>query len=354
MRFHARPQTRNVVRLPLIAALAAFSLLLASTAAPADAVPPVLTLAPTTIANGVANVSGTVGGSPGANLSINGQQVAPNANGSFSTALDLSGKSSITFSLTDPATGQVTTTTIPLTTNVLGPNGVIPPDVLKTLQQAGITLDSPPGGFQSLDGLPVMVGGKLLDKDQLQSLKINGVEVLPQVKPDGSFAQPVNGSSKEVTVTATDKQGVSQTTTFPVGLNSSVVRTASGTSISAAGANGLRIATVKYTTKKVAKTKRITMTVTLRDKRGYLVRGAILRVRPTNLQARAVIGGQQAKVTNKLGRAAFVLKLRSASFTKAKRLFTTATGATASATAKRTTSVRVPRLAKARVLAKKR
>jgi hypothetical protein len=313
----------------------------ASTAAQ-QPVPPI-TLGPVTVGDGVATVSGTVGGVPtaDANVTINGQPAGVNAAGTFGATVNLAGQSGLNLSLREPS-GQTFTLNIPLTTGLVGPGGVIPPSVLDALRNAGISITVPPGGFESVDGQPLTITGSVLNPDSLASLTINGTPVQPG--QNGAFSQTVPGSAREVTVVATDRQGVSQTNTFPVEQLSSTIRTAAGTSVSALGARGLRIASVRYLTKGVKTKKRLTAIVTVKDTRGFLVRDAIVRLRAASFQSRSILGGQQVKISTKLGRANFLLKLRQKSFPKAKRLFTVATARTPSASARRQTSVRVPRL----------
>lgn len=90
---------------------------------------------------------------------------------------------------------------IPLNASTLGVDGLIKADVLKSLVDAGINLIRPADGFKIFDGQPLVVEGSVLDKDKLVSLTVNGIDVLKTLRPDGSFAQPVPGSSKEVSVT---------------------------------------------------------------------------------------------------------------------------------------------------------
>ncbi len=327
----------------------------AQTGLPTPAVP-AITLGPITVSSGpnpLVSLTGTVGGESLANvdLRINGQPVNLNsATGTFNAVVDLNGLSVIELKL-----GDNVITRIPL--NLSGANGIIPANVLDALRNAGIMLFSPPGGFTILDGNPLTVEGKVADKNALASLKVNGQDVLGLLKPDTStpnnpndatFSAPVSGSSREVSITATDKQGVSQTNTFGIERATSVIATAQGKSVSAAGAKGLRIFKVRYLTKGVQKSKRIRMIVTLKDTRGFLVRGGIVRVRARDFNSRAVVGGQQAKVTGKVGTANFLLRLNPKSFTaKKRRLFMVAVAVTPKKAVKKNTSVYLPRLRRA-------
>jgi hypothetical protein len=337
-----RAWSRLAAATVVIVSACAFAL---TAAAPADTVPPLLSLGPVTIANGTATLSGQIGGTPDASttLTVNGQPLGLDAAGNFTGTVNLGGQSTVDLAITNPLTGEVATISIPLTTN-LGPTGTIPATVLDLLRQAGITLTLPPDGFKVLDGLPLEVAGKVLDKDVLSSLTLNGIDILGLLKPDGTFTQTIPGSSKEVTLSATDKQGVSQSSAFPVSHISSTIGTQSGISVSAAGAKGLKIAKVRYVLKGVKARKRVRMIVTVRDTRGYLVRDAKVRVRPSSFNRKRLVGGQQARLTGKLGQAGFTLRLRAKQFKRPKRLFMVSTALTPSAKAQKTTSVRIPKL----------
>ena len=71
---------------------------------------------------------------------------------------------------------------------------------------------------------------------------MNGSNVLPR-GIGGGFSVTPQGPG--VTVTATDPLGVSQSSTFSTTSTSTVMRTSAGTSVSAEGAQGIRIAKVK-------------------------------------------------------------------------------------------------------------
>jgi hypothetical protein len=307
--------------------------------APGELVGPVVTLGPTTVLNGVATVSGTLAGtSPSsAQLTINGQPVGVNAAGQFLGIVNLNGQSALTLGVRNPATGEVTTLNVPLTSNLIGPGGVISPSVLSALEQAALAVTKPIGGFVSLgDHLPITVGGSVGNRDQLAGLSVNGVDALSAVRPDGGFSVPIPGTSREITVLMTDKQGVSQTITYPV------ERTAqSSTTVSAAQAVGVRITSVRFFAKKIKKTKRLRMLVTVKDRRGLKIRGAVINVVSTKggrLVRRAV-----AKRSNKAGQVGYVLRLRPKAF--GKRLVLVTTAKTPKAKAAKRISVRLPRLA---------
>jgi hypothetical protein len=323
-----------------IAALASGLVLLVAPPAKPDAAP-LLSLGPVSIANGTATLSGSVTGTPAAGyqLHVNGQPLGLNADGTFSGTVDLAGQSLLTVAAKNPLSGETVTTQIPLNSNVVGPNGLIDSTVLDALRKAGISLAIPPGGFVSLDGLPVKVEGNVADKDQLAGLKVNGVDVLEKLTSAGAFTQSIPGSSREVSVTATDKQGVSQTTSFGVVPMSSVVNTAAGPSIAAAGADGVKIAKIRYITKTVRAKKRFRMIVTVRDRQNRLVRGATIRVRPK--VKRFVVGKERVKKSTKVGQANFLVLVRKPAL--GKRLFMITVAQTPKAKAQKTTSVKLPK-----------
>jgi hypothetical protein len=326
--------------LVLFASIACFALALAVTTR-ADSATPVVDLGPVTVANGIATVSGHVADQALAgSLTVNGQPVSVDSSGQFSTAVNLNGQSALSLSTHDPATGQTVTTTIPL--SVAGTGGVIPATILDQLKNAGTSVTIPPGGLNSLDGQPVTLSGSVSDPSKLGSLTVNGQDVLGKLGPGGTFSQALPAGTKEVTIQATDRQGVSQTETFGIQSSSSTIQTSQGTSVSAAGALAVRIASVRYVLRGVQAKKRISMIVTVKDRRGYLVRDAIVSVR--GISARSLRPGTGNKLSGKTGRATFVLRPRLARF--GKRLFVVASAKTQSAKAHKTTSVRLPKLRK--------
>jgi hypothetical protein len=238
--------------------------------------------------------------------------------------------------VTDPVFGETSTVSIPLSTQVIGPGGVIPPDVLGSLERAAVSLLEPVGGFKILDGRPITVGGSVLDREQLAGLTVNGKDVLGTLDPGGGFAVPIPGTSRTITVIATDSRGVSTTTTYPVTHQASAV----GTTVAAANAVGVRVASVRYVTKGFRKTKRVRMIVTVKDNLGRLVRGATVQV--NGAPAARLVRRPKLKRTDKLGRASLLLTPRARAY--GKRLFTVTIAKTPTAKAQRKTSVRVPKL----------
>ena len=313
--------------------------LMTAAAATADAVQPV-TVGPITVANGTVTATGSGGGPlQNATVTVNGQPASVMADGTIVANVDLNGQSTLTIAATNSATGTTTTTTIPV--SLIGPDGVIPASVLDDLKNAGVTINVPPGGFGSLPGTPVQVSGSVADKDKLAGLTVNGTDVMSLLQPDGTFSVAVPGTDKTVVVTATGKDGVSQSTGFSM----TPLSQASSASVTAGAADGVRIVKVGYATKGVKTHKRIRVTLTVKDKRGRFVEGAKVGIRAAKFQHRLVVRTPAAKHTNKAGRVTFTLRLRAASFTHSRRLHTVATAATPSAKTTRGTLVRLPRLA---------
>src|SRR5439155_25800990 len=117
----------------------ALALVLVPRATPAST--PLLALGPITVANGTAVLAGTVGSqAAGVTLTVNGQTLGVDANGHFAGTVDLAGASSLELALTSPGGDEQTTYTIPLTGSLPTLGGVIPGDVLSSLDQAGVTL----------------------------------------------------------------------------------------------------------------------------------------------------------------------------------------------------------------------
>jgi hypothetical protein len=338
-----------------VAALgAALALTLAPSGRPLDPAP-LLSLGPVSIGGGTATLSGSVTGAPAAGyqLHVNGQPLGVNADGTFAGTVDLAGQSVLSVTARNPLSGETVTTQIPLTNNLVGPGGLISGTVLDALRRAGISLTIPEGGFASVDALPIRVAGSVLDRDELAGLKVNGVDVLDKVASNGSFTQMVPGTSRDVSVTATDRQGVSQTTSFGVAPMSSVIRTTVGPSVAAVGADGLVIAKVRYLTRTARALKRFRMMVTVTDRRGRLVRNATVRVRPTSVQARKrfVVGNQRTKRSSRTGQANFLVLVRKHAL--GKRLFMITAAQTPSARAQKTTSVRLPKAKKVKRAARR-
>jgi hypothetical protein len=305
------------------------------------ATPRLLTLNPITIANGTATVSGSVGGdsAAAAQLSVNGHPVALDASGGFGAVVNLDGSSTLGLTVANPQTGQTVQFQIPLTGALIGPGGVIPASVLDGVEQAGAKLLEPAGGFRAITGQPLTIGGAVADRDQLAGLAVNGKDVMPLLGPDQTFTTQLPGTTKEVTLTARDSQGVTQTTNYRVLDSSAPLATAAGQSVTAAQAIGVKIAKVRYFVKGVTRTKRLRMVVTVKDRRGYLVRGAKVTVR-----ARAkgrLVRRTQIKKSGRTGLAGFVLRVRKGAL--GKRLVMVTVARTPTAKGSKTSSVRLAR-----------
>jgi Glucodextranase, domain B len=319
-------------RAVMLAGLACLALAFAPSGSAQVTVQPTLVIESISVGAGIVTVTGAVGGTPVTTVAVNGQPV-PVEGGAFTASVTvLSDGNAVEIALGN------TTYSIPLALV-----GIVDP--LATLREAGISIVIPPEGFQTLDGVPLTIQGKVLDPSSLASLKVNGQEVLGQLNPDGTFSETIPGESETVTVTATDAQGVSQTSTWTIGHVSSVIRTEWGASVSAAGAVGLRVAAIRYVTRGFRASKRIRMVVTVKDSRGYLVRGASVRVRNVK-PLRALRPGRYALLTGRLGRAGFWLKPRARVF--GRRLVMKAVARTPRAKAQRVKAVRVPALTRAR------
>ena len=261
------------------------------------------------------------------------------ADGTFAAVLNVAGLSSLGIQVTDPVSGRTSAVSIPLNTNVIGPGGVIPPDVLRSIEQAAVSLLQPVGGFKILDGLPLTVGGSLLDRDQLAGLTVNGQDVLGTLGPGGGFVTTIPGTSRTVTVIATDNRGVSTTTTYPVTHHARLPRPARP--LPQQGGRRSRRQR-PLCDEELPQDEARTMIVTVKDTLGRLVHGATVQVR--GAPASRSVGTPKLKRTDKLGRASFLLKPRARVY--GKRLFTITIAKTPTAKVQRKTSLRVPKLAR--------
>ena len=286
----------------------------------------------------MATVTGTLNGTApaGATVSINGAPVGVNAAGSFAAIVDVAGRSSLELQVTDPSSGETSVVSIPLNTNVIGLGGLIPSDVLASIERAAVSVLEPVGGFKILDGEPITVGGSVLDRDRLAGLTVNGQDVLGTLGSGTSFSIPIPGTTRTITIAATDNRGVSTSTTYPVTHHASAV----GTTVAAANAVGVRVAGVRYVTKGFRKSKRVRMIVTVKDHLGRVVRGATVQV--NGAPASRLVRRPKLKRTDKFGRAGLQLTPRARAY--GRRLFTVTIAKTPTAKAQRKTSVRVPKL----------
>lgn len=300
-------------------------------------VPQLLNLGPITVLNGTAVATGTLGGAGlGGQLELNGQPVSVDAAGHFVATVGVDGASALDFGLTT-AGGQHVAFHIPL--SLVGTGGLIDGSAVDAVEQAGARLLEPAGGFQAVAGKPLTVAGSVADQGQLASLAVNGVDVTRLLGADRTFSVQVPGTTKEITLQATDTHGVTETTRYKVLTSRGLVATPYGTSVAALNAQGLKIAKIRYSAKRAATTKRVRMLVVVKDSRGYLVRGAKITIRskaPGTLRRRS-----QAKRSSTTGRATFVLSVKQHAL--GKRLVMVTVARTPSVKAAKTTSVRLRR-----------
>jgi hypothetical protein len=297
-----------VGRTGLAAALTILALALVG-GARADLAAPTITIGTISVADGTVTLDGAVDENGAwALLQINGQPVGVDATGAFSAVVDLEGDRQIVLTLT----GQDETAKITIPLTALGSPGT---DPLALLNDAGISVDVPENGFEVVDGKPPVVTGSVANEKSLTSLTVNGKDALVQMGQGGTFAVPAQGASSQsgVTVVATDTRGVSQTSTFSVTNVRSTIRTRAGTSVSAAGARGILIAKVRFDKRNLRTAKRLGVVVTVKDRRGFLIRGAALRLNGKPLRYLAN-GSARAGFTNRIGKARFTYRLHSRAF----------------------------------------
>ena len=327
-----KPTARPIhLRIVLVLALA-----LAIVPGAAPAAKPLLQLGPITVIDGTATIAGTVT-ARGARttLTVNGHRLGLDASGAFHGVVSLDGESAISITIAELGGTQQTRYVIPLTGALLGSGGVIPSGVLDALEQAGISLLAP---ARSGSGAFLTVQGAVLDPTRLVSLTLNGVDVLQALQPNGTFSVQLPGTTSVVTLTAQDTSGTTQqqatqTTTRPF------LPPSAQTTVSAARAVGLRITRVRFVKKGSVRTHRLRMTVTVKDRRGRLVRGAKITVRET--RAGRLVRRARTSSSGPRGRATFVLRLRPAAY--GKRLVLVTVAKTPRAKAVRRSAVRVPR-----------
>ena len=287
---------------------------------------PILNLGPVTVADGIATVTGTVGSeAAGQRLTVNGQPVGVDVAGHFSASVHLDGASALELSLTGSGGDQKTSFEIPLTGALLGPGGVIPAGVLDSLAHAGVSLLTPVTGP---DGGPLILSGGVLDKSQLAGLRVNGNDVLDQLHRDGTFSVQLPGTTKVVTLKVVDKQGVSETRTTRL----------TEQTVSASRADGVRIVKERFFTRAAKRLHRVRMIVTVKDRRGRLIRGAKVSVSATKRGRLA--HRPKATRTGRKGKATVGLRLRKAAL--GKRLVVVVVARTPKAKARKTSSVAIP------------
>jgi hypothetical protein len=309
---------KSRIRLLSLAALATLAFVPAS--APANT--PLITLGPITVLNGTAVVAGSIGSEvSGVKLSVNGHPLGIKTSGAFAGVVDLNGADTIVLALSRPATGVVVKLRIPL----LG-RTTIPGSVLDSLLQAGISILQP----VAKPGQPVVVNGSVGDLSQLVGLTVNGVDAMSLLQ-GGTFSVPLPANTGQVQVDASGANGTTETIDTPV------FRPFSTTTVSAGSAVGIRITKIRYIRKGAVRTHRIRMIVTVRDRRGRLIRGATIRV---TAKGHKLAKRPRATRSGARGRATIPLRLRTSAY--GKRLITVTLAKTPRAKAHKTSAVRVP------------
>lgn len=338
-----RASSMAKVRVVLAMALLAAALAVV-VGARAQLTPPPITIGSITVDSGTAVVTGVVD-DVNAVVNVNEVPVNVDQSGDFVAVVDLEGEPTLVLSLLNSA-GEAITIRIPVAVlNSSGSEGI-----LNDLVDAGISVEVPIDGFTIVDGQMPIVSGNVVNADRLASLTVNGIQVLDNLSPSGAFAiVPPSGSQppQHVTVVAIDRRGVSQTSTFPLRSISSVIATVAGASVSAAGAQGVVIAKVRFDTSKLRANKRLGVTVTVKDRRGFLIRGAALRLNGMPLRYLAN-GSVRAGFTNRVGQAKFWYRLHTRAFARpaGKRLAVMANASTPRASARRKVQLRLPTLAR--------
>ncbi len=290
-------------RVALTTILAGACLALAGGTVAARPAPP-LTIDGVAIDDGVAVVTGAVA-DPQSSLEANGAPVTVEDSGAFVTSVDLGLTRALVLSLAG-APGETITIRIPVA--VLSSNSGN--GILDDLVDAGIAIDVPVEGFRIVDGQMPRIDGSVLNGSKLTALEVNGVDVLDDLGSDGAFSilAPRSPASHSVNVVAVDRQGLSQKTSFRTTTVRSVIRTRAGTSVSAAGARGLVITKLRFDKSRLLKTRHLRVVVTVKDRRGYLVRGASMRLVATP-RNRIADGSMRTGFTNGLGKTSITYRL---------------------------------------------
>ncbi len=324
MTYSSLTKRTSLARL-VVALVSVLALELAPSAAPAST--PLLDLGPVAVANGTAALQGTVGSeAAGSTLTANGQPVAVDQSGTFASAVNLNGASTLDLTLSGAQGDQTLSYQVPLTDALLGPGGVIPPGVLDAVQQAGVSLATPIVGS---DALPVTVQGSVANGGNLSGLSVNGMDVLGRLTKDGSFTVQVPGTGMSVTVLATDKQGVSESSSVHI-------RQAS---VSAANAAGVRIAKIRVFKQNAVRLHRVRLVVTVKDRLGRLIRGARVGVSSTKFGFLAK--RPEVASAGRTGKATIVLRLQKGAL--GRRLVILTIAKTPKAKARKLSGIKLPR-----------
>jgi hypothetical protein len=264
------------------------------------------------VENGVAVVSGTIDTH---GLEVEGVPIVVDASGRFTAVVDLAGDDAAVSVSYVGESGEDILLRIPLA--LLG-NGRSTDGLLDNLFGSGITIEIPPDGFQVVDERMPVVKGRVLERDRLASLTVNGREVLSLLRPGNTFSVLApSHSSRTVAVTATDTSGVSQTSTFRT---ISAIGTRTATSVSAASAHGIRIAKLRVDRSELPTKGLVGVVATVEDRRGLVIHDAAVRL--TGNPARLVKNGPvRAGFTNRFGKIAFRIALEKAEVAACEREF---------------------------------
>jgi hypothetical protein len=304
-----------------------------------------ISLSPISVSGGMASVAGSVNAAVATagsaatkvRVTINGAVVGISAAGTFSAATSVAASGGIVVRADDLSSGSTYTISIPA--SAIPSNGVAA-DALAQLDADAVTLMLPPDGFTIVDGLDISASVRVAQLKGIAKLSLNGANLLVQLRAgsstrSSSSARPsstkpgsvrpgqkstpapapahhtafarVSGKAKTVQVTVTAKNGAKQTTTVPVRRVRSVIRIGKQASISAFGARGIRISAVSFGGRFLGRSRTLGVTVTVRDRRQYLVRDAVVMIQPAG---RATIAGSMARMSNRLGRATFGVHVR--------------------------------------------
>jgi hypothetical protein len=289
-----------------------------------------------TVEDGVAVLTGTV---DAALVEVNGQIVQVGENGSFSAPIDLSQNTVVLEVL--KSSDETVSILVPIDV-LLATGGE---GVLNDLVDAGISIEKPLEGFRVVDGQMPVVDGRVRDGSNLATLEVNGVAALARIGDDGQFSIDLGSSQRTtsretVTIVAADRRGVSQTSTFTTTSVKSTIATRAGTSVSAAGAKGVVISRMAFDKRLLRSTKHVRVLVTVKDRRGYLIRGAALQLRA--IPAKHVANGAlRASFTNRVGKAQFAFRLKASAF-KGGLLTIAARASTPKSTAIKKVALRLP------------
>jgi hypothetical protein len=327
----------NLARLCLTVVLATLAVALAGAQSARAISAPVLIDA-VSVEDGVAVVTGFVEAEL---LEVNGQVVKVAENGAFSAPIDLTQNALVLEVLNSP--DEIVTVFVPI--DVLLATGGR--GVLNDLVDAGISVDKPLDGFQVIDGEMPLVEGMVLDDSNLEALEVNGVNALNRLGDDGLFSIDLGSSTSSsstsretVTFMARDQRGVTQTSTFKTTNVTSTIATRAGTSVSAAGARGVRISKMALDSRSLRSAKHVRVLVTVKDRRGYLIRGASLRLVATPTK-HVANGALRAGFTNRVGKAQFAFRIKASAF-KGGLLTIAARASTPKATATKKVALRLP------------